>query len=149
MSRRNGFRRSRSVPQRPSSRPNRARRDWRLGLVLLGTIAAASACATKRAEGPPPMPAQPRNLLIVWASGDPDDGPAPLTVRFACDPMIADEPPSEYHWDFGDGSAPSREASPRHTYARPGMYVARVVAWDDKGHVGDDTVRIDVESPND
>ena len=39
-----------------------------------------------------------------------------------------------YRWDFGDGSAPSTEANPTHTYPAPGNYTARLtVTYADGG----------------
>ena len=37
-------------------------------------------------------------------------------------------PEATYEWDFGDGSAPSNLATPRHVYERPGVYTIRLTA---------------------
>ena len=37
-------------------------------------------------------------------------------------------PNATYEWDFGDGSAPSTEATPKHLYERPGTYSIRLTA---------------------
>lgn len=49
-------------------------------------------------------------------------GMAPLTVQFTDHSTGAID---RYAWDFGDGQA-SAEQNPVHTYAEPGMYVARL-----------------------
>ena len=117
-----------------------------IGALLLAAVVSASACGLMRSDVPPPIPARPKDRLIMWAGGDPEDGPPPLTVQFTCESLIDEEQPTAYQWDFGDGSAVSREQKPRHTFTRPGMYVVRLIAWDDQGHAGEDTVRIDVEA---
>lgn len=48
---------------------------------------------------------------------EPSYGPTPLTVRFSTEGTIDPEKGKlRYEWDFGDGSAPSAEANPVHTY---------------------------------
>lgn len=113
---------------------------------MLCVVALTSACGARRSDGPPPIPARPKDRLIIWAGGDPEDGPPPLRVKFTCESLIDSEQPTAFQWDFGDGSSPSREQNPAHTYKRAGMYVAKVIAWDEQGHAGEDTVRIDVEA---
>lgn len=115
--------------------------------LFLWVAAAACGRGVSPAAVPPPVPADPARRLVLWAEARPDEGPAPLEVEFSCESLVPDEEPAGFHWDFGDGSPPARTGRPRHTYARPGMYVARVVAWDGAGQVGEDTVRIDVEAP--
>jgi len=57
--------------------------------------------------------------LIVDFIGYPRTGPAPLTVQFI-DASLGN--PTSWKWNFGDGSAPSREQSPEHTYIDQGIY---------------------------
>ena len=52
----------------------------------------------------------------------------------------------QYTWDFGDGSPVSHEASPAHTYTKPGDYVATVRAVDASAQRGWDEVDIEVEA---
>jgi PKD repeat protein len=49
----------------------------------------------------------------------PATGPAPLTVHFT---DTSSGSPTEWSWDFGDGSPVSTEQSPTHVYTRPGTY---------------------------
>jgi PKD repeat protein len=50
-----------------------------------------------------------------------------------------------YKWNFGDGSAPSSETNPSHTYAEPGDYTASVVIANPGGATASDEVDITVE----
>src|SRR5215218_38794 len=49
----------------------------------------------------------------------PAAGPAPLTVHFT---DTSSGSPTEWSWDFGDGSPVSTEQSPARVYTRPGTY---------------------------
>ena len=62
-------------------------------------------------------------------TADIDGGTAPLTIK----------------WTFGDGSPPSSEANPVHTYEKPGSYRADLVINDSAGDADDDWVDIEVE----
>ncbi len=81
---------------------------------------------------------------IIWADGDPWDGPAPLEVEFECDLMEEVTEPS-YEWDFGDASPKSNEANPKHVYTKPGRYTATCTVRDPSGGTGEDAVVIDVD----
>lgn len=81
---------------------------------------------------------------IIWADGDPWDGPAPLTVEFECD-LMEEVPDPKYEWDFGDGSPISHESHPVHTYTQPGRYTAKCKVTDPEGGIGEDEIIIDVE----
>ena len=95
---------------------------------------------------PTPTDAELKTRLIVWADAEPDGGDAPLTVTFRCDPL-GETGITSYEWDFGDGSPKVKEASPSHTYQKPGSYTARLVVGDAKGGKGEDDMVIDVEAP--
>lgn len=82
----------------------------------------------------------------VWCDGAPDEGPAPLTVKFEADP-IEEIPSPKYTWDFGDGSDVQKGQKISHTYKKPGIYTARCKATDPNGGSGDDTVQIEVTAP--
>ncbi|KAA0254318.1 PKD domain-containing protein [Acidobacteria bacterium ACD] len=78
-----------------------------------------------------------RGVFRIPASGSPGvppnadfsfspEPPAPgQSVRFR--DLSAGEPTS-WSWDFGDGTAPSTEASPRHAFAQAGTYTVRLTA---------------------
>ncbi|WP_338403968.1 ThuA domain-containing protein [Cellulosimicrobium arenosum] len=74
---------------------------------------------------------------IAQASADVTSGPAPLTVQFSSEgtrhPSGAD---LALQWTFGDGSEPSTEANPVHTYTENGSYTAQLTATDAAGQVG-------------
>jgi hypothetical protein len=85
--------------------------------------------------------------LVLFAEGHPEEGPAPLTVRFTVESLLEGEMSEpKYTWNFGDGSDESHEASPTHTYTRPGEYTATVRVVDAEGQKGWDEVEIEVEA---
>jgi PKD repeat protein len=62
--------------------------------------------------------------LSVTASVDQSVGTAPHTVRLLA--TIRGSGPVTIEWDFDDGTAPSTEPNPQHTYAVPGVYFPSV-----------------------
>lgn len=113
-----------------------------------GEPAARPAADSPAAEAPPA--GQPDDdgepvEWIIWADGDPWDGEAPLSVEFECD-LMEEVPNPKYEWDFGDGNK-SDESHPKHTYAKPGRFTASCKVTDPSGGVGEDSVIIDVEAP--
>lgn len=50
-----------------------------------------------------------------------------------------------YSWDFGDGSAPSSQANPRHVYTAPGNYTATLTVTDNGGSSDTDTATVAVK----
>jgi hypothetical protein len=83
--------------------------------------------------------------LIVWASSEPDSGPAPLSVTFTVESLEEGFIDATFEWDFGDGSPVSKEAGPTHTYEKPGEYTARVKITQADGQKGHDETWIEVE----
>ena len=88
------------------------------------------------------------DALVLLAEGEPEDGPAPLSVSFTVESLIEDEMNEpQYKWDFGDGSPVSTEAKPTHVYEKPGSYTVTIRIVDAAGQLGWDEVDIDVEEP--
>ncbi len=88
------------------------------------------------------------DALVLLAEGEPEDGDAPLSVKFIVESLIENEMNNpQYKWDFGDGSPVSTEASPTHVYEKPGSYTATIRIVDGKGELGWDEVDIEVEEP--
>lgn len=86
--------------------------------------------------------------LVLLADGEPDSGVAPLDVQFEVESLVVDEiGGAKYTWDFGDGSPKSNEASPKHTYQKPGEYTATIGIVDASGERGWDEVDIFVDEP--
>ncbi|MEN9675628.1 MAG: hypothetical protein RIS76_1524, partial [Verrucomicrobiota bacterium] len=57
---------------------------------------------------------------VARAAVDHSFGPGPLTVQFTgVDSTDPEGLPLNYEWDFGDGTAPSFEANPSHTFEAP------------------------------
>lgn len=65
-------------------------------------------------------------------TASPVEGIAPLTVAFSGEPGGSTASPVKLRWDFGDGTT-STDASPRHTYAKPGVYPVTVEVQDGAG----------------
>jgi beta-lactam-binding protein with PASTA domain len=55
-------------------------------------------------------------------------GTAPLTVHFE-DFSVSAAPIDSWTWDFGDGSAPSTEPHPEHTYSNVGIYTVTLTVY--------------------
>jgi len=129
-------------------------------LVIAGIAMVVVSCAGRQ---PPPVPAPDvaaakpsappgaavpqgpdEHVVIIFGDGNPDTGPAPLTVEFTVDDPLQQNIDPHYHWDFGDGSPPSDKRAPTHVYERPGRYTARITVTDN-GKDDDDTVDIIVK----
>jgi PKD repeat protein len=81
----------------------------------------------------------------LFAEADPDNGQAPLRVRFSVDAILDGElDGATFTWNFGDGSPPSQERNPEHTYAKAGDYLATVRAVNKIGEHGWDEVDVEV-----
>lgn len=78
---------------------------------------------------------------FVMMDAFPDYGAPPLKVKFSTEVECNSGKPT-FKWDFGDGSAPSTEANPTHTYAKEGEFVASVTVTGPSG--GSDTDEMDV-----
>jgi PKD repeat protein len=80
--------------------------------------------------------------IIAW----PLMGYAPHTVQF--DSIIrGGTPPYMYKWDFGDGSPPSTEAKPTHTYTVSGVYTVKLTVTDSLGLSAETTIKVTVAVP--
>ena len=64
-------------------------------------------------------------FCIVVGDGNPDYGPAPLSVSFGGEAECSGGEPT-YTWEFGDGSPTSKQTNPSHVYTKPGDYTASV-----------------------
>ncbi len=78
--------------------------------------------------------------LTVTAAASPLSGNIPLAVSFTAT-VSGGSSPYTYAWTFGDGGTSTLE-SPRHTYSRPGTFVAQVVVTDSLGTTASDSVTI-------
>jgi len=81
---------------------------------------------------------------IVIVDANPDFGPPPLAVALSAEAECSSGNPT-YKWDFGDGSEPSTEMNPNHTYTKLGDYVATVVVTSPRGSTASDEIDITVE----
>jgi hypothetical protein len=61
-------------------------------------------------------------------------GPAPFTSKFSVDEKNA-KGKVKILWDFNDGSPRTEEASPSHTFERPGQYTVGVSVTDVDGEI--------------
>ncbi|NDV17792.1 PKD domain-containing protein, partial [Muricauda sp. TY007] len=78
-------------------------------------------------------------MPVAMATADVETGEAPLTVNFTGNDSTDDVGIISYEWDFGDGSAPSNEADPVHTYTAAGSYDAMLTVTDGDGQTDTDT----------
>jgi hypothetical protein len=143
-------------------------RPVRMGIVaavILSTLTVlGTGCGSDQAPAPPageppaaaapqPAPAAPPAAqvpadadgapLLAWAEAEPDEGKAPLQVRFKAD-VEGGTPPLTFEWKFGDGSLPSTDANPVHTYTTSGSYRADLAVKDSGGDTDSDYVEIEV-----
>ena len=112
--------------------------------------------ATTAPAAPPPAPAaggptttvagqgEEAAPLLAWADAEPEDGKAPLEVQFKAD-TEGGKPPLKYKWTFGDGTADSEEANPKHSFEKAGKYRADLTVNDAAGDSDTDYVEIEVE----
>lgn len=108
----------------------------------VATEAAAPAEEAPVARATVPVP-DPDEILMVWAEAEPDEGAPPLAVKLLAD-ISGGVGERTVKWDFGDGSAPSSEENPTHTYEKAGTYRASVEVGDSSGDSDSDYVDIEV-----
>jgi PKD repeat protein len=115
--------------------------------------AAASTPTVQAAAAAPAAPAASTTAtggdeadVDLIADADPDSGEVPLHVTFSVEALLdRDLNQPTYTWDFGDGSPPSHEMNPQHTYEKPGDYLATVRMVTKTGERGWDEVDIEAE----
>lgn len=112
---------------------------------------AAQAPEAGKGQAPAPPAAQEANEVpeedgdcIVVCDANPDYGPPPLAVELTAEAECTSGQPT-YKWDFGDGSPPSTEVNPKHTYTKVGDYVATVTVTGPSGSTSSDEIDITVE----
>jgi PKD repeat protein len=74
----------------------------------------------------------PGGPLACSAEASVTSGQAPLAVAFTARPS-GGSPPYTFAWDFGDGSAPSSQQAPSHTYAAAGSFAVTLAVGDAAG----------------
>ena len=91
------------------------------------------------------LPTPEPDELLLDTDAEPLYGDAPLTVRFSAEPFDPEEATNpQYIWEFGDGSPPSTEQFPVHTYDRPGDYTASVRITEAGGKSGSEEFDLSV-----
>jgi PKD repeat protein len=122
-----------------------------LVLALLGLGAAAAWAQSTPAPTRRQLTAEEKTIvmkIIVDSSAEPDDGTAPLVVKFSAQPSDEEEAVgAKYVWDFGDHSSIVRKQNPTHTYKKPGTYRATVKVTNKAGQIGTDDFTITVHAP--
>lgn len=118
-------------------------------LLLSGLL--ASSCGPppateEQAPGDTPAATQaPGEPLITWIEEIvPEEGPAPLTVKFTSE-VTGGVPPYRYRWVFGDDTAESTEANPVHTYNQAGIFYPELYVTDATGNEDEDMDLVDVK----
>lgn len=95
----------------------------------------------------------------AFADSDRTFGGAPLDVQFTSSGSTDPEGDTlNFRWDFGDGSAPSTEANPKHTYVAEGMYTVTLTVSDEFNnkdtktltiHAGQTAPTVTIDTPTD
>jgi PKD repeat protein len=85
--------------------------------------------------------------LLAAAGATPEQGPAPLRVKFTAE-IEGGSPPFTVTWSFGEGTASSPTRAPRYVYSQPGTYRAEVTVTDASGDSDRDWVYITVREPD-
>jgi PKD repeat protein len=80
------------------------------------------------------------------AFADPPTGPGPLVVTFLSSAAASTGAITAVDWDFGDGEHSSGFYPVRHTFAQPGVYLAKLTATDGVGLSASDSVGVTVTS---
>jgi len=94
----------------------------------------------------------PNNLPFPIIVANPEQGPAPLTVRFSgfqsYDPDYLDSI-IEYTWEIGGVSDPVvyNEACPVHIFTSPGNYKVKLTVKDSHGTTDSSSITIHVYDP--
>ena len=126
-------------------------------LALAGTLVVAGGCSSCQQSAPLPAPVATGGRLprppeavstaartpevapptcAVVAGSSVEEGIAPLEVQFSSEGMCSDAE-GTFTWDFGDGSPPTHDPNPTHTYTSAGTYTARVTLEDPENKVKD------------
>jgi len=114
-------------------------------------VASATPVASPAAAAAAPAPAasagaeEGDEILMVWAEAEPDEGAPPLSVQLKAD-ISGGQGDRKVKWDFGDGSPPSSDVNPTHTYDKAGTFRASVEVADGTGDSDSDYVDIEVGS---
>jgi len=85
--------------------------------------------------------------VIVEATADRENGPAPLEVWFQAVATDPEGKPLTYRWEFGDGPGSALGAEADHTYLVPGVYQAKVTVTDQSGKTDSQEITITVTDP--
>lgn len=120
----------------------RARRMALVVMTVLGAWGLAAACAPNPGDG------TTNAAPVAQAAANP--GTTSMEVAFSSagshDP---DGSIAAYSWNFGDGSAPSSDPNPSHTYLNVGTFTATLTVTDLKGATGTASVAVTVPvTPN-
>ncbi len=117
----------------------KVRRIVTIALCMLVVGAVSAAADDTSAEGGSLL-----KKLIFSISAEPEDGTAPLKVRFDVELYDDDMTKPVFLWNFGDGES-SKEKSPVHTFKKPGDYKVTLRVEDTGDRSGTDDILIIVE----
>jgi hypothetical protein len=108
---------------------------------------ATAATSAPTAAVTPASDGEDEGDIVLVGDADPDSGEVPLRVHFSVDAVLDEElNQPTFTWDFGDGSPPSHERTPEHTYTKPGDYLATVRVENKTGERGWDEIDIEAEA---
>lgn len=105
--------------------------------TVSGSVATPTPTAPVFAPSSTATPTARPSLLFVSVDAEPDDGIAPLTVRWTSD-VSGGTPPYRYRWSFGDGSVDETSANPTHVYRSVGDFTTTLTVTDARGEAESD-----------
>lgn len=104
------------------------------------TVTDAQGFASQPTFGPVVV-SPPAQALSVSAASSVASGAIPLPVTFTA-AVLGGAPPYRFNWSFGDGSSPSTQSNPEHTYATVGNYTATVTVTDSVNETNQSSVTV-------
>jgi PKD repeat protein len=110
-----------------------------LGFTLVMGLSAFAARASAQSPDSPLL-----KKLIFSITAEPDDGTAPLTVKFGVDLYDDDLQKPKFLWNFGDGES-AKTKEPVHVFKKPGEYKVTLRVEDTGERAGSDDTTIVVE----
>jgi PKD repeat protein len=112
--------------------------------LALGLAAVVMLAGCERGGWAVVEPSEAGGELDVIAEATPDEGSAPLEVRFVADVRDDGTGPWSQRWEFGDGDA-ATGAEATHVFTTGGRYMARLTVTDGDGRRGTDEVEVIVD----
>jgi hypothetical protein len=112
---------------------------WRVPLLAVVALVAVWGCGGSKQEraetddiGETPADQWEATHFTVDPDAKPGFGRVPFTVKCTAETKNA-KGKVTYGWTFGDGTDPSADPAPTHTFVKPGLFNIHVTAKDESG----------------